>query len=59
MKSFFAKVRLRNVSPQLCSRQWPELLGTEKRKKKPAQGFAFNILILKAYIHEDAIDTLR
>ena len=60
MKSFLAKVRLRNVSPQLCSRQWSERLGTKKKKKKkPAQGFAFNILILKAYIHKDAIDTLR
>ena len=54
------KVRLRNFSPQLCQRQWCERLGTKKKKeKKPVQGFAFNIFILKAYIHKDAIDTLR
>ena len=31
----------------------------KKRRKKTVQGFAINILILKANIHKDAIDTLR
>ena len=31
----------------------------KKKGEKPAQGFAFNILILKVNIHKDALDTLR
>ena len=31
----------------------------KKKGEKPAQGFAINILILKANIHKDALDTLR
>ena len=31
----------------------------KKKEKKTVQGFAINILILKANIHKDALDTLR
>ena len=30
----------------------------KKKKKKTAQGFALNILILKANIHKDALDNI-